>query len=64
MGTWPLDNITIRGTQKPLTDLGHISLLVAGAFGNVLIGAKFMKAQWNNMLISWSFISAVIKPTL
>lgn len=62
MRTWLLDNITIQGKQKLLTDLRHISLFVTAAFRNVLIGAKFMDTQWNNTLISLSFISPVIKP--
>lgn len=43
----------VQGTQRPLTDLRHISLFVAAAFRNVLISAKFTESQWNNTLTSW-----------
>lgn len=52
MRTWPLDNFTIYGIQKLLTDLRHISWFVTVAFRNVPIWAKFMEAQWNNTLTS------------
>lgn len=52
MRTWPLDNFTIYGIQKLLTDLRHISWFVTVAFRNVPICAKFMEAQWNNTLKS------------
>lgn len=61
MWMWELDNITIQRKQKPLVDMRLISLFMTVAFRNVLIGAKFAGTQWNNTLISWSFISAVIK---
>lgn len=62
MWMWELDNITIQRKQKPwLVDMRLISLFMTVAFRNVLIGAKFVGTQWNNTLISWSFISAVIK---
>lgn len=62
MWMWELDNITIQRKQKPwLVDMRLISLFMTVVFRNVLIGAKFAGTQWNNTLISWSFISAVIK---
>lgn len=62
MTTLQPDNIAIQRKHKPLAELMLISLFMTVVFRNVLIGAKFMAIQWNNTLISWSFISPVIKP--
>lgn len=47
-----------------MTDLRHVSLYVTAACRNVLVGAKFRETQWNDTLISWSFIRVATELTV